>query len=57
MKVWLVKDPGAAAHSPVHMSHFEVRDSEHCSALARVADLHCLLGLILYSKFQREMSH
>lgn len=57
MKVWLVKDPGAAAHSPVHMSHSEVRDSEHCSALARVADLHCLLGLILYSKFQREISH
>jgi len=57
MNVLLGKDPEAATHSHVHMSCSEVCDSKHCSALARVADLHCLLGLILYSSFQREMSH
>lgn len=53
----LVKDPGPVTRSHVHVSRSEDRDSKHCSAFARIADLHCLLGLILYSVFQREMSH
>lgn len=57
MKVLLVKDLGAVTHSPIHVRCSEIRDSELCSALARVADLRCLSGLVLYSSFQREMSH
>lgn len=51
-----VRDPGAVSCGHVYMSHSEVRDSKYCSVLARVADFDCLLGLILYSNFQREMS-